>query len=115
MCRTAVTRGRYAAGVEDWVDEAAAALERATGDPMADAWVGTVRVVSATDPAGRGRYQACTVELLLEAPDFPSETMVTEFVFDRRFWPEPGVRVRARFSRRTPREIDANWSSLPRR
>jgi len=98
--------------VEDWEEGAAEALERMTGSPMADAIRGTIRILSLTPPKPRGRYQACRLELELEAPDLPRETLVTEVVFDRRYWPSAGMVLRARISRRKPRMIDVNWDAL---
>lgn len=99
---------------EEWVEGAAESLERITRDPMADAYRGTVRVVSASEPARRGMYQACTMQLALEAPGLAPETLDTEFVFPRRRWPAVGAVVPARISRSEPRQIDARWDLLPR-
>jgi hypothetical protein len=101
--------------MEDWEEGAAETLERLTGSPMADAHVGTIRILSLTPPTRRRRYQTCTMDLALEAPDLPEETLRTEVVLDRRFWPEVGTVLRARISRRRPRMIDADWEALARR
>ena len=89
--------------------------ERLTRSPMADAVVGTIRIVSLSAPKGWMRYQTCEMELILEGPDLPPETLITEVVFDRRYWPSAGMVLRARISRRAPRMIDVNWDALARR
>jgi hypothetical protein len=110
------TRFRQAAdslsSVEEWEEDAAEQLERLTGSRMADALRGTIRIVALSAPSGRGRYQTCEMELVLEAPELPPETLVTEVVFDRRYWPSAGMVLRARISRRKPRMIDVNWDAL---
>jgi hypothetical protein len=95
---------------EEWVAEAAEALERITHDPMADAHRGTVRILSVSDPAPRRGYQACTMRLALEAPGL-AEEMDYEGVFPRTQWPRVGAVIRARISRKTPRIVEANWES----
>jgi hypothetical protein len=100
--------------MEDWEEDAAEALERLTHSPMADAIRGTIRIISLSQPRGRSRYQACQMELLLEAPDLDPEPLSTEVVLDRRYWPEAGMVLRARISRKRPRMIDVNWDALAR-
>jgi len=100
--------------MEDWEEDAAEALERLTHSPMADAIRGTIRIVSLSEPRGRSRYQACRMELMLEAPDLDPEPLSTEVVLDRRYWPKAGMVLRARISRKLPRMIDVNWDALAR-
>lgn len=100
--------------MEDWEEDAAEALERLTHSPMADAIRGTIRIVSLSEPRGRSRYQACRMELMLEAPDLDPEPLSTEVVLDRRYWPKAGMVLRARISRKRPRMIDVNWDALAR-
>ena len=98
--------------MEEWEVDAAKALERATGSPMADAFVGTIRILSLTPPGRGWPYQTCTMELALEAPGLAPETLSTEVVLDRKHWPAVGTVLRARISRGLPRMIDANWDAL---
>jgi hypothetical protein len=100
--------------VEDWEDGAAEALERLTGSPMADAMHGTIRIVGLSQPQGRRRYQACEMELILEAPELEPEPRTTEVILDRRYWPVVGMVLRARISKRRPRMIEVNWDALAR-
>ena len=76
---------------------------------------GTIRIVSLSEPKGWFRYQTCEMELVLEGPGLPPETLVTEVVLDRKYWPTVGMILRARISRRTPRMIDVNWDALANR
>lgn len=98
--------------MEEWEEGAAASLERLTGSPMADALQGTIRIVSLSQPKGWLRYQSCDMELILEGPGLDSEPLTTEVILDRRYWPKPGMVLRARISRRKPRMIDVNWDAL---
>ncbi|MFT4051894.1 MAG: hypothetical protein QM677_06545 [Microbacterium sp.] len=86
-------------------------LQRLTGDPMADAVPGRLTVLSASEPAGRGRYQECRLELRAEAEGIRAD-IVFRGVFDRRRWPRPGIVAPARIARSDPREFEANWSVL---
>jgi hypothetical protein len=100
--------------MEDWEEEAAENLERLTGSPMADAFHGTIRIVSLSEPKGRARYQACDMELIVEAPELEPEPLSTEVILDRRYWPKAGMVLRARISQGRPRMIDVNWDALAR-
>ena len=100
--------------MEEWEEEAAEQLERLTRSPMADAFRGTVRILSLSSPKPRGRYQTCQMELQLEAPELQSETLETEVVLDRRYWPAVGTVLRARISRRKPRMLEVDWEALAR-
>jgi hypothetical protein len=95
---------------EEWVAEAAEALERITHDPMADAHRGTIRILTVSDPSRRRGYQPCAMRLALEAPGL-AEEMDYEGVFPRGRWPRVGTVLRARISRKTPRIIEANWDA----
>ena len=85
-----------------------------TGSPMADAIHGTIRIVSLSQPTGRGRYQASDMELILEGPDLEPEPLSTQVILDRRYWPVAGMVLRARISTRRPRMIEVNWDALAR-
>lgn len=107
--RAAVERYR---GEVDGADEIARALERMTADPMADAVAGAVIVVSASEPARRGSYQECRLELLVEAPGIPPTPVSTSVVTRPRHWPHPGMRLPARVSASHPTAIDVDWEAL---
>ena len=100
--------------MEDWEEDAAETLERLTGSPMSDALQGTIEIVELTPPAGRSRYQSCSMNLVLNAPGIERELLTTEVILDRRYWPTVGMILRARISRKQPRMIDVNWDALAR-
>jgi hypothetical protein len=100
--------------VTHWEDEAAEQLERFVHSPMADAFHGTVRILSLSQPTGHAHYQTCTMELQLEAAGMEPETQQTEVVLDRKYWPEVGTVLHARISRSTPRLLEVNWDALAR-
>lgn len=95
-------------------DEMAAQLEKLLGSPMADAVPGRVRIVSASEPTGRGRYQACQLEVIAEADGVPPTTVHTEVVTTRKYWPKVGAVLPARVSRSKPENVDINWDALAR-
>lgn len=98
--------------MEEWEEGAAEALDKLSGSPMAGAVMGTIRIVSLSAPKGWLRYQACTMELILEGPGLDSEPLTTEVILDRRYWPIAGMVLRARISPKKPRMIDVNWDAL---
>jgi len=98
----------------DGADEIARALERMTADPMADAVPGAVLVVSVSDPAPRGRYQECRLELIAEGPGIPPTPLTTSVVTRPRHWPRPGMRLPARVSASRPTAVDVDWEALAR-
>lgn len=97
------------------LEQATQWLERVTRDPMADAVAGTVQVVAASPPAGRGRYQECHLDLRAEARGIPSTLVTASLVFPRKTWPAAGDVVPARISRSHPETFEADWERLSRR
>lgn len=94
------------------LDSTTAWLEKIIRDPMADAVTGRVRVLSASEPARRGRYQECQVELAVEAPGIPTTVARQALVFPRNRWPRAGDIVPARISRSQPDALEADWERL---
>lgn len=97
------------------LDKAAAWLERLTRDPLADAVRGRVTVLAASQPATRGRYQECELELAVEAAGIPRTVVSQQLVFPRSVWPRAGDAVPARISRTQPEVFEADWDRLSRR
>lgn len=100
--------------MEPWVDEAAAALDRITRDPLADAVAGTVEIVALTAPAGHGRYRECAVELRAQGPGIASRTISSAVVFDTRRLPPVGTVLPARISPSHSEAVEVEWDALPR-
>lgn len=97
---------------QDGLEQAAAWIEAVTHDPMAGAVRGRLTVLSASEPAPRGRYQECRLELIAEAPGIPLTTVAHIAVFSRRRWPRAGVVVPALISPANPQVFDADWGAL---
>ena len=97
------------------LDKAAAWLERLTRDPLADAVRGRVTVLAASEPAARGRYQECELQLAVEADGVPRTVVTQQLVFPRAVWPRVGDAVPARISRTQPDVFEADWDRLSRR
>ncbi len=96
------------------LDDFAHALEKLTGDPMAESVAGTVTVVSASDPAPRGRFQECALELLVEALGVDDRIVRTAVVTRPQSWPRIGQVLPARVSVSHPGAIDVDWDALGR-
>lgn len=95
-------------------DQAVTWLQRASGDPMADAVRGRVRIDAVSEVAARGRYQQCRVEATVEAPGIDPTATVIEVVIDRRYWPEVGQVLPARISPSNPQVLEVSWDALRR-
>lgn len=100
--------------MEDWEDTAASQLERMMGDPLADAVLGSMQILSVTAPQGLRRYQEATLEMLAEAPGMDPTVVNATVVFDRRKWPTVGTRLRARIPPRKPSTFMVDWGPFAR-
>lgn len=98
----------------DEIENFAAQLEKLTGDPLRDAVPAQVLIVSVSEPVGRARYQACTLEVLAEAPGIEPVRVSTEVVTSRGHWPQVGAVLPARISASQPRRMDIDWDALAR-
>ena len=100
---------------ESELDQAAAWLEQITRDPMADAVAGSVRVVAASEPQGRARYQECAVDLIADAAGVDAAAVATAVVLPRTVWPRVGDVLPARISVSDPQHLEVDWNALTRR
>lgn len=94
------------------VEQAAAWLERLTRDPLVDAVPARLTVVRASDPAPRGRYQECELELEVTLPGRSTVRVTHAAVFPRSLWPRAGDVVPARVSVSHPEVFEAQWERL---
>ncbi|MEN2738601.1 hypothetical protein ABCS02_12485 [Microbacterium sp. X-17] len=100
--------------MEEWVDGVAQQFERVTGNPLADAVRGTVRIVALSEPEGRGSYRPSRVELLAQADGVPPRVVIVEAVFPRKHWPKAGTVLPARISPTHADAVEVDWDALPR-
>lgn len=107
--------GAFESESESPLAQAAQWLERITGDPLADAVRGRVRVVAVSAPEGRRRYQECTVELAVTADGAPAHTLTQVVVLPRSAWPKVGDVLVAAVSPSRPDALEVDWSPLARR
>ncbi|GAA5037238.1 hypothetical protein ACFQRL_13420 [Microbacterium fluvii] len=101
--------------MEEWVDKAAADLERLLRDPLADAVRGCVRVLSVSEPSGRGRYQEARVELAPEAPGVAPDPVTVTVVLPVKLWPHEGMLLPAQIPPAQPEALEVDWEALRRR
>lgn len=107
--------GAFESEGESPLVQAAQWLERITGDPLADAVRGRVRVVAVSAPTGRRRYQECTVELAVTASGAPPHAITQVVVLPRSAWPKVGDVLVAAVSPSRPDALEVDWSPLARR
>lgn len=107
--------GAFESEGESPLAQAAQWLERITGDPLADAVRGRVRVIAVSAPTGRRRYQECTVELTVTAGGAPPHTLTQVVVLPRSAWPKVGDVLVAAVSPSRPDALEVDWSPLARR
>ncbi|MBU4464546.1 MAG: hypothetical protein KKH75_01740 [Actinobacteria bacterium] len=98
----------------NWVDDASSWFEKATGDPMAGAVIGTALITAVSDPVGRARYQECRLEVVIEAPGVDRITVQTGAVVRRDHWPRIGMTLPARVPPAHPENVDITWDALPK-
>ncbi|GEB94700.1 hypothetical protein PFZ49_10355 [Microbacterium lacticum] len=95
-------------------DQAVTWLQRLTGDPLADAVPGRIRIDEVTDASPRPRYQECRIEATAEAPGVPPTPVTLHVVIDRRFWPRVGQVLPARVPPGSPAALEVSWDALRR-
>lgn len=95
--------------MEDWVDDAAAALEKLSGSPLADTVAGAVRITAVAVPPGKRRYEETDVDVVAGAPGIPPFALTLRVVLDRKRLPEAGKILPARVA---PGFADVDWDRL---
>ena len=95
--------------------QAVAWLQRLSGDPLAEAVPGRIRIDAVSDAAPRPLHQECRIEATVEAPGVPPAPVVLEVVIDRRFWPRVGHVLPARVPPADPTALEVEWEALRRR
>ena len=98
----------------DSADQIAAQIEKLLGDPIADAVPGVVRIISASEPVGRARYQECQLEVVTEAAGVEPTAVTTTVVTARKYWPKVGAALPAQISRSQPHRVEIDWDALAR-
>jgi hypothetical protein len=70
---------------------------------------GTAEVISATGYYGRGLYQNCRMELVVEGPGIPATAVTLNALVHRLHWPHAGVVLPALIERADPQEVEILW------
>jgi hypothetical protein len=70
---------------------------------------GTAEVISATGYYGRGLYQNCRMELVVEGPGIPATAVTLNALVHRQHWPHAGVVLPALIERADPQEVEILW------
>jgi Short C-terminal domain len=83
------------------------------GGSMSDPVRGTAQVVSCSANRGRGVYQACHLELVVQAEGVPATAVQEETLVHRSKWPFPGMTLPATIDRANPTNVKIAWDELP--
>lgn len=83
--------------------------------PPAGGVRGAAQVVSATQHAGRGVYQNCLLNLVIQAPGIAPFAAAFQGLVHRRHWPSPGSVLPVLLDPHDPRRFGILWDELPDR
>jgi hypothetical protein len=83
------------------------------GGTMSDPVPGTAQVVSCSANRGRGVYQNCHLQLVVQAEGVPAMAVEQQTLVHRSRWPSPGMTLPATIDRANPRNVRIEWDELP--
>jgi hypothetical protein len=79
---------------------------------MKDPVRGTAQVVSCTSHHGRGVYQSCRMQLVVQAEGVPATAVEhSELVHNKR-WPMPGMVLPIAIDRADPQQVKVEWDEV---
>lgn len=79
------------------------------GGGMKDPVRGTAQVVSATMHHGRGIYQNCQMQLVVQADGVPATAISFSGLVHRKRWPSPGMVLPVTVDRADARNVKIEW------
>jgi hypothetical protein len=82
------------------------------GGRMKDPTSGTAQVVSCSANRGRGVWQNCHMELVVQADDVPATAVEFQGLVHRQRWPTPGMTLPATIDRTDPRRVKIEWDEM---
>ena len=80
-----------------------------TGGGMKDPVRGTARIVSASMHHGRGIYQSCRMQVVVEADGVPATAMQLDVLAHQEKWPMPGMALPVTVDRGDPTNVRIEW------
>jgi hypothetical protein len=89
-------------------------LDSLFGDQrMSDPVRGSAQVVSCSTNRGRGVYQNCHLQLVVQAEGVPDRAVEQQTLVHRSRWPFPGMTLPATVDRANPTHVRVEWDELP--
>ena len=89
-------------------------LDSLFGDQrMSDPVRGSAQVVSCSTNRGRGVYQNCHLQLVVQAEGVPDRAVEQQTLVHRSRWPSPGMTLPATVDRANPTHVRIEWDELP--
>ena len=82
------------------------------GGTMDDPVRGTAQVVSATMHHGRGIYQMCDIQLVVQAEGVPATAVAFGGLVHRDRWPFPGAVLPVTVDRADPHNVSIDWDEV---
>ena len=83
------------------------------GARMSDPVRGTAQVVSCSANRGRGVYQNCHLQLVVQAEGVPVRAVEQQTLVHRSRWPFPGMTLPATIDRANPANVRIDWDAMP--
>src|SRR6476620_5773402 len=80
---------------------------------MSDPVRGSAQVVSCSANRGRGVYQSCHLQLVVQAEGVPARAVEQQTLVHRSRWPFPGMTLPATVDRANPTHVRIEWDELP--
>jgi hypothetical protein len=80
---------------------------------MSDPVRGSAQVVSCSANRGRGVYQNCHLQLVVQAEGVPARAVEQQTLVHRSRWPFPGMTLPATVDRGNPTHVRIEWDELP--
>lgn len=82
------------------------------GGGMKDPVPGTAKVVSATMHHGRGIYQNCQMQLVVQADGVPATATSFSGLVHQKRWPSPGMVLPVTVDRADPQNVKVEWDKV---
>jgi len=83
------------------------------GGGMDDPVRGTAQVVSASANRGRGVFQTCNLQMVVQADGVPATAVSFNGLVHRDRWPTPGMVLPVTVDRSAPRNVTVEWDEVP--
>lgn len=81
--------------------------------PIADGVPGTAQVVSVSSYTGKGVYQSCHMNLVINAPNVTPTAVEFEGIVHNRLWPSPGSVLPITVNPADPTRYAILWEQVP--